>query len=145
MSPLENALYSKEMVSYVGSHQAAASYAASTEVTIANASSAEAGLAVFQSASYHYFLGLRGEQGRYEAFVEQVIDGKVTTVARQSLTTPVGEPVKVKVHGEGALIEFAIEQNGEWLAVGEPQDATWLSTQKAGGFVGTTIGPHARK
>tara|TARA_A200000159_G_scaffold101670_2_gene94519 strand:+ start:26104 stop:27798 length:1695 start_codon:yes stop_codon:yes gene_type:complete len=145
MSPLENALYSKEMVSYVGSHQAAASFAATTEVTIANASSAEAGLAAFQSARYHYFLGLRGEQGRYEAFVEQVVDGKVATVARLPLTTPMGEPVKVKIHGEGALIDFAVEQDGEWLAVGESQDATWLSTQKAGGFVGTTIGPHARK
>ncbi len=145
MSPLDNPLHSKAQVSYVGTHQAAASFAASTELTIAAGETVTAGLAAFQSADFNYFLGLRNKSGRYQAVVEQVVDGNVVTVAEQTLTTPLGEPVTIKIHGEGALIEFAVKQGNAWQAVGEPQDATWLSTQKAGGFVGTTIGLHARQ
>ncbi|NVK55033.1 MAG: glycoside hydrolase family 43 protein [Alteromonadaceae bacterium] len=145
MSPQDNPLNSKETVSYVGSHQSGKAFAVSTELTISADSSATAGLAAFQSADYNYFLGVRENNGQYQVFVEQVVDGEVSTVAKQPLDTPLGEPITLKVHGEGAVIEFAVMQNGNWQAVGQPQDATWLSTQKAGGFVGTTIGLHARK
>ncbi|MDC8832304.1 glycoside hydrolase family 43 protein [Alteromonas gilva] len=145
LSPLANPLYSRAKVSYLGTHQAAASFAASTELTMAADSTTTAGLAAFQSADYHYFLGLRPVNGRYQAFVEQVVDGQVSVVAEQNLAVALGQPVTIKIHGEGAAIEFAVKQGDDWLAIGEPQDATWLSTQKAGGFVGTTIGMHARQ
>ena len=46
---------------------------------------------------------------------------------------------------EGQAIEANYKQGEKWKVMGEPQDATLLSSQRAGGFVGTTIGPHARK
>lgn len=145
ITPLPGLLSSKEKVSYIGTHQAAANFAATTEVTIPAGSTATAGLAAFQSADYHYFFGLHGKNGKYSAFIEQVADGKVSVISERQLATSAGEPVTLKVEGKGSKIAFSYKENGKWISAGATLDATLLSTQKAGGFVGTTIGLHARQ
>ena len=43
----------------------------------------------------------------------------------------------------GGRYRFAYAVAGRWRPLGQPQDGTILSTARAGGFVGTMIGPYA--
>jgi alpha-N-arabinofuranosidase len=52
-------------------------------------------------------------------------------------------PVDLRIIADGARYRFAYTVAGRWRDLGPPQDGTVLSTAKAGGFVGTMIGPFA--
>lgn len=145
ITPQSAPLYSKDAVSYLGVHQAAMSFSASTTLLLPSDAGVSVGLAAFQNSDFHYFLGLRRDADGYVGFVEQVNSGEVITVFETVLPISANKPVELKIKGNGALIEFSYKQGEKWKVMGEPQDATLLSSQRAGGFVGTTIGPHARK
>ncbi|WP_448657535.1 glycoside hydrolase family 43 protein [Sphingomonas sp. CJ99] len=54
-------------------------------------------------------------------------------------------PVRLRVSIDGGKASFAYAPSGgDWRPLLEGADATILSTRKAGGFVGTTIGPFAQ-
>jgi alpha-N-arabinofuranosidase len=52
-------------------------------------------------------------------------------------------PVDLRIVADGARYRFAWATAGQWRDLGAAQDGTMLSTAKAGGFVGTMIGPFA--
>jgi len=52
--------------------------------------------------------------------------------------------IKLKITGKGSNYSFYVSYNGtDWVTVAEDADAHNLSTQDAGGFTGTLIGPYA--
>lgn len=62
-----------------------------------------------------------------------------------STTLPEDGPVRLKVAGTGRYYSFFYQLPGEekWTPVATGVDASNLSTAKAGGFIGTVIGPYA--
>jgi alpha-N-arabinofuranosidase len=50
----------------------------------------------------------------------------------------------LRISGDGGAYTFHYDAGQGWQRLTAPDDATFLSTEKAGGFVGTVIGPYAR-
>ena len=56
-----------------------------------------------------------------------------------------GEPLKLKIVARGPELDFYQSgTEGNWQSVALEQDGTILSTDKAGGFVGTLFGVYAQ-
>ena len=64
---------------------------------------------------------------------------EVIAVAEKELKP--GREVWLQVKAEMPYYRFSFSTDGKnWQQVGDPQDATYLSTASAGGFVGVYIG-----
>ena len=105
-----------------------------------------AGLAAFQGEAHWYFLGVRraGEGDGAEVFLEKKAGGEVEVVARQD--APAAAQLTLHIEGNEGTYGFGFDAGDgkglQWLV--RDADGTVLSTDVAGGFVGATLGPHAR-
>ncbi|MDR3526496.1 MAG: glycoside hydrolase family 43 protein [Rhizomicrobium sp.] len=103
-----------------------------------------AGLVAFQNSNFFYFLGEVRESGKLSVCVtkraskEEPVNGTPLACA----PTPEG-PLTLKIAVKGGKTDFLYGSGGALTALLKDADATILSTQKAGGFVGTVIGPYA--
>jgi len=128
---------------FLGRRVQHARFAASTALTVPLALNVSAGLAVFQNETHHYYLGVRRTKDGLTVFVERW-NGKAPeiVVSRAISDTP---QLELKITGRDASCAFAYaSEAGEWKTLLPEADATLLTTQAAGGFVGAMIGPHAR-
>ena len=120
-------------------------FEASTAMELPGAGVA-AGLAAFQGDTHWYFLGVRrGDGGRVEVFLEKKAGaGDSEVVATQSTTE--APLYTLHIEGNEGRYGFGFDAGDgdgvQWLT--RDADGTILSTDEAGGFVGVTIGPHAR-
>jgi xylan 1,4-beta-xylosidase len=120
-----------------------AHFTASTALAVPAEPGVSAGLAVFQGEKFHYFLAVRREAGGVIARLERHNREGLEVVATQTL----GSATKVRLRASAAedKITFAIAADeGEWRTVLDGADAKLLTTEIAGGFVGATVGVHAR-
>ena len=153
LTPLREPLTSKGDVSYLGVHQSAAEYAVETEMYLPESTGVSGGLAAFQSEAFHYYFGARYTTAGTQLFVERTVDGKTSTVATHRLKAMQPEAITLRIRGDKERIYFDFRTSTGWTSMLEKtantsspaMDATWLSTNKAGGFVGTTLGLHSRK
>ena len=131
--------------SFLGRRQQHLRFEATTEMTLPSAGVA-AGLTAYQSEEYWYFLGVRrAEDERVTVFLE-VRDGANAprTLASRELDTPT--VLQLQISGNEGRYAFAFDSgNGRgWQTLAADVDGTVLSTERAGGFVGTLLGPFAR-
>lgn len=104
----------------------------------------DAGIALFQDDSHWYFLGFRRRGEALELFLEEDAGGPPRVVAHARLAPPRGE-LRLKIAGDRGSVAFAYASGqGGWRWLKRGADATILSTDVAGGFVGTVVGPYAR-
>ncbi|MDY6945805.1 MAG: glycoside hydrolase family 43 protein [Pseudomonadota bacterium] len=103
-----------------------------------------AGIAAFQGDNHWYFLGVRRAGGSLQVFLEKKNGAAVKQIAAASIEQAGNSDVKLKVTGRGRDYSFYYDAGG-WRPLLESDDGSILSTEIAGGFVGTTIGPHARR
>lgn len=104
-----------------------------------------AGLVAFQNSNAFYFLGVVRESGKNSVCVskkaEKSDSANGTTVACALFN---GGPVTLRIVIQGGKADFLYGASAESLTpLVKDADATILSTKKAGGFVGTVIGPYA--
>jgi alpha-N-arabinofuranosidase len=105
----------------------------------------DAGLGVFQGEGWFYFLGVRicPEKG-VVAFLETMTGGTTRDFVWRECDAAPGSIVHLKALIDGATCRFSFSTDGvQWTQFAEC-DASILTTAKAGGFVGTMAGPHAR-
>ena len=143
--PLRERLDTLGNPAFVARRQQHQAFAASTSLELP-APGIAAGLAAFQSERYWYFLGVRraASEGA-EVFLEKKAgDGPAEIVALRSAGEAAA--LKLKIEGDGSAYAFAFDagdgRGWQWLV--RDADGTVLSTDVAGGFVGATLGPHAR-
>jgi xylan 1,4-beta-xylosidase len=120
-----------------------AHFTASTALAVPTEIGVSAGLAVFQGEKFHYFLAVRREADGVIARLERHNREGLEVVATQTL----GSAAKVRLRASATedKIAFAIAADeGEWRTVLDGADAKLLTTEIAGGFVGATVGVHAR-
>ncbi len=103
----------------------------------------DAGLALYQSEDFCYFLGVRRSGTGYEVFLEKTENGTTIVTAKAALSVPEGASVRLKAELNGAALSFYYALNGEWKKLADA-DGALLTTARAGGFVGTTVGPFVR-
>jgi alpha-N-arabinofuranosidase len=131
---------------FLGRRQQHMSFEATTELELPATPDVSAGLAAFQSESYWYFLGVHRRPGAApEVFLEKRAGKRTATVARAVLSDRPAGLLKLRISGSAREYSFYFDAGGSgWQPLKEADDGSILSTDVAGGFVGTLIGPYAR-
>ena len=126
-----------------------ANFTASTMLSLNDDPRVDAGLVAFRNEKHYFFLGTRVDShGRREVFLESFAgkksDNGPEMIARAPLPSG-AKTVAVKVNGEGRNYSFAYRAaEGDWSTLKPNADGSILSTDVAGGFVGTYLGMFAR-
>lgn len=104
-----------------------------------------AGLAALQNDDFFYAIAVAGGAGgrvvRLTMRDGESAPASGRVVAQAAL--PAAGAVDLRIAAEGGRYRFSYAVAARWRALGAPQDGRLLSTAKAGGFVGTMIGPFA--
>lgn len=104
-----------------------------------------AGLVAFQSSNAFYFLGVVREGGKLNVCVTKRASANDPDQGATVSCAPAPEgavTLQIAVHRGTADFAYA-GKGGTLQTLVKDADATILSTKKAGGFVGTVIGPYA--
>lgn len=103
-----------------------------------------AGLVAFQNSNAFYFLSAVREGGKLSVCVNKrdTKDGPANGTVLACAPASEG-PLTLKIAITGGKADFLYGTPGALTTLVKEADATSLSTRKAGGFVGTVIGPYA--
>jgi alpha-N-arabinofuranosidase len=116
-----------------------------TEMRFTPGDGEAAGLAALQNDEFFLTIALtRGASGpeirvARRAGAKDPADG--VTVAERPIAA--SGPIRLRISFRGGVCDFAYATGKQWIVVARGVDATNLSTAKAGGFVGTMVGPFA--
>ena len=120
--------------------------AVATQLRFAPAEGEAAGLAAIQNDNHFLTIALTKRDGKTLVRVarrsgpSEPRDG--VTVAERAVTAK--GPIRLRITMRGGRQDFAYATGKAWVDVVRDVDATNLSTQTAGGFLGTMIGPFAQ-
>lgn len=128
---------------YLGRRQQHLTFDASTSLRLPKEPGVAAGIAAFQNGKHWYFLGARRSGESVQVFLEKKSGATVKQVAAALLKQAADADLKLKISGKGRNYSFHYDAAG-WRPLLENDDGSILSTEVAGGFVGATLGPHAR-
>lgn len=105
----------------------------------------KAGLAAYQNEAHYYFIGVVNDGGKRLVRLERraAPGDSVDGVVLASALLAGDGPIDLRISADGAHYGFAYAVNGVWHTLLPDADGTILSTEKAGGFVGTLIGLYA--
>lgn len=105
-----------------------------------------AGLTLFQNEKFQFLFGKTIREGEPQLVLYRIEKGEKKLLASVDLTgKEAKKTVLLKVEGKGASCDFfySLEKGSDWVDLQKGEDATILSTTKAGGFVGCCIGLYA--
>ncbi|MCC8443077.1 glycoside hydrolase family 43 protein [Xanthomonas cannabis] len=118
-------------------------FTASTALDVPAQAGVSAGLAAFQHSNAWYALGVRRDGNALQVFLHKR-DGATTTTLAQT-RVPATAQLRLQISGDGGAYSFAFDADGRgWQSLRRNDDAGFLSTEQAGGFVGSMIGPFAQ-
>lgn len=137
--------------SYIGWRQQHAHAEVTTSMTYNPGSPEEAaGLVAFQNRDYHYFFGAtKNADGQTVVQLSKragdQTEHQTVTIASEPIKLKTDEPLLLQIKAKGDTYDFLYGYSADDLDVLKSNaDGTILSTQVAGGFVGTTIGMYAQ-
>jgi xylan 1,4-beta-xylosidase len=139
-------LADKRHASFLARRQQHQNFDATTEVNDWQGEN-EVGLAAFQNENHWYFFGVRTKNGSpdNEIFLRRAAGAAPQDVATATIGWPTKDNLlRLRIRGVGANYSFYYDTGAGWQPLRENDDGTILSTEKAGGFVGTVIGPYAQ-
>lgn len=146
IKPLPVNITQRENLSALFTPQQHTTFTAETRLEFAPASRKElAGFALLQNEEYNFTFGKT-----------MLADGSVAIVLTRTEKTPVAvstvilkqdeaaKPLRLKISGDGGLYDFHYAiGDGEWQTAAVGVDASNLTTNKSGGFIGACIGLYA--
>jgi alpha-N-arabinofuranosidase len=141
--PLAVNLDQKRNASFYARRQAHLRFAASTEFAPPRAPGTAAGIAAYQNENHWYFFGARREGERLQLFLERR-SGSSNEIAG-TVTVDAIAALKLLINGDGSRYSFFYDAGDGWQLLRDHVDGSILSTEIAGGFVGTVMGPFARQ
>jgi xylan 1,4-beta-xylosidase len=140
------ALGSDARPNFVGRRQLHDDATVTTRLTFNPAEGERAGLAAIQSDDAFLTFAvvrrhgmLKVEVARRDRAADPVAGTVIGSMPLASSATPIG----LRIHITAGHAEFALAQGTTWQVVARDVDAASLSTERAGGFVGTVIGVFA--
>lgn len=145
ITPLSVSIQEKESPAVVLRRQQHTNFAVETQLEYTPKTEHDfAGMTLFQNEAYQFLFGKTIVEGK-ESLVVYRIEKNIETVACISLNkNEIKLPIKLKVEGKAGQCDFLYSLDGiNWQTILLNADATNLSTQKAGGFIGTCIGLYA--
>lgn len=119
-------------------------YLASTQLSLDIGPGVSAGLVVMQNEKFHYYLGVTPSEQGFTVFLEQADGGLPQRQFSVEITPPTTKQLTLMASANKGQIQFFYQIEGQRHNVGSVWDGRLLSTQVAGGFVGTMIGLHGR-
>jgi xylan 1,4-beta-xylosidase len=143
LTPSKDTLWGNGRPVFIGHRIQHARFTASTYIKVPVTEGISAGLVAFQNETHHYFYGIRQNGRGLEVFVERLNGGTAEKIAQ--VTEEETTRIELQLVCEGATCTFKYSSTpGTWNTLLSGADATILSTQVAGGFVGAVVGLHAR-
>ena len=143
LTPRSAALSGLNNPTFLGRRLQHARFSATTRLAVPAAAGVSAGLVVFQNETHHYFLGVRRTVEGVRVFVEKWNGPQAEESASTIAAGVVSVELRVTGEDQDCTFAFATEP-GHWIGLGGKADASVLSTQIGGGFVGAMVGLHAR-
>jgi len=132
-----------EQPAFLGRRQQHTRFSASADLDIP-AEKFSAGIVALQSETAYYYLGATTINGKTQLFIEQANKGS-PKIIRTVSAADIGKRLTLAIEGDAGKISFYYYDNkGNKKPVLKNADAKILSTEVAGGFVGTLLGIHAR-
>lgn len=129
---------------FVARRQQHTLFYASTALAVPTQAGVQAGLAAFQNANAWYALGVRRDGAALEVVIDKRDGATTTTLARTRIPATTTQ-LRLQISGDGGAYSFDYDATGAgWQSLHRNDDAGFLSTAQAGGFVGSMIGPFAR-
>ena len=141
--PLPIGLDAKRNTSFLARRQEDLKFDASTQLSAPPENGIAAGLAAFQNEKYWYFLGARRSGEQLQIFLERSAGNESQSFTR--VLSQVPPSLQLRISADGPNYSFFYDAGGGWQALRENDDGSILSTEVAGGFVGTVLGPFARQ
>jgi alpha-N-arabinofuranosidase len=132
--------------SFVARRQQNTDAIVSTALHFIPAEGEEAGLAALQNDADFLAVALTRSEGKLSVRVSRRAGpaDPAAGVTIASKPVPAG-PIELRIHARGGRYDFDYAlKPGQWRPIAHDVDGTNLSTAKAGGFVGTLIGPFAQ-
>lgn len=144
---IQRSIYDMDHPAYIGRRIQHLDFEFSMEVDFVAQSETElAGICCFQNEQHNIVLGKTWQNNR-QTVVLYLADGASEPIRLFSQAIPDEDetiPVTFRVKAENARLHFDMAYTDEhWITVAEDIDASFLTTEKAGGFVGATVGMYA--
>ena len=114
-----------------------------------NGENEKAGLLAFQNEKYFYYLckSVQADKEMIQLFKSDetgLLEEELVLLASEEINNDPGSDLFLKIEANGKFYSFFYGVSPDvWLPVKENVDATFLSTPKAGGFVGTVYALYA--
>ena len=141
MNLLPGNIYKREPMSAIWARQQHGTFTAETEINFTPRNDKEiAGLALLQKEDHNFVLGKTMKNGKLMITLTRAEKNNV-----QIASAPIkGGKLKLKVEGHDRYYDFYYAEEGnDWQLLAKGVDASNLSTQKSGGFIGAVIGLYA--
>jgi len=143
MTSRSDTLSGKGQPSFFGRRLQHARFETSAAVEVPSATGLSAGLVAFQSETHHYYFAIRRSSEGLQIFLERLNAKQPEVVASAKLAD--AKQLKLRLVGEDKVLSFSYAaDDGSWQTLVPDADATVITTQAAGGFVGALVGLHTR-
>ncbi len=145
MSARKFRMDSLDQPAFLGRRQQHTQFDASTEMSLP-ADKTSAGLVIFQNEQHHYYFGVKSIGEQQTIFIEQASGNTPKIIHEEALPkNSKTDSIKLEISVNAGKINFFCQQADTGKSLLQNADARILSTEIAGGFVGTMIGLHARQ
>lgn len=145
LTALPTNIYTPDQPAFLGIRQQHTAFEVETEVDFTPESDLDiAGLVCYQNEEYNIVFGKTLQNGKQTLVVDRAEKGTVRIASLKISDEYIDSPIRLKISGNGKSYNFYASFSGKkWHPVLENVDGRNLSTESAGGFVGTIIGLYA--
>lgn len=144
LAPSRRTLLQRTTPTFLGRRQQHINFEVSAALNLNMTPGVSGGLVAFQNEDHHYYMGVKPFEEGHTLFLEKIESG-IPTMVQSINEKALGEQLIMGMEGNGASISFYYTNTeGKRIYLGKDLNAKILSTQVAGGFVGTYLGIHAR-
>lgn len=150
IKPRKESIHTETNFSFIGRRQQHLQFEAATKLNYALTNTLQtAGLVAFQNEKQYFLLGKRlNSDGKMEVFLEETaatINNGVPIILAKKELSEKSKDLYLKIEGKKRYYDFYYKtsEKGEWVLLAKDIDAAILSTNKAGGFVGTYLAMYA--
>ncbi|RYY76834.1 MAG: glycoside hydrolase family 43 protein [Gammaproteobacteria bacterium] len=146
LTPTANRLSGLSQPAFIGRRQQHMHFDAKAELQLPTSEHVSAGIAAFQNEAAHYYFGAELKDGKYLLFIEKTTKNSSEIITSLSFgKNAFDKNIVLGMEGNAGKIDFYYYSKiGKRVNVLKNADAKILSTEVAGGFVGTYLGVHTR-
>ncbi len=141
IAPGSTPLTATDYPTFLARRQQHMHFNATTRLRVPQSAGVSAGIAAFQNETHWYFFSVRRAGQSIRLDLNKAAGGAARVIA-SAATKPVAT-ISLRISGDAGRYSFSFDAGDGWQTLKADDDATHLSTDVAGGFVGTMLGMYA--